>query len=57
MTAPVKPPRAEGLHTLAPEIARIVDALALAQVEREYRRRQRQAPDSDNDPRRDLRPL
>lgn len=36
MSAPFKPPRPPGLATLAPEIARIVDALALAQVEREY---------------------
>lgn len=36
MTAPVRPPRQEGLHTLAPELARIVDALARIQEERDY---------------------
>lgn len=36
MTAPVRPPR-EGLQTLAPEIARIVEALARVQEERDYR--------------------
>lgn len=35
MTAPVRPPR-DGLQTLAPEIARIVEALARVQEERDH---------------------
>lgn len=38
MTAPVRPPR-EGLRTLAPEIARIVEALARVQEERDHANR------------------
>lgn len=37
MTAPVRPPRPEGLHTLEPELARIIDALARCQEERDHR--------------------
>lgn len=41
MTAPFGSPRSRGPSTLAPEIERIVEALARAQEERDYRAKQR----------------
>lgn len=36
MTARFPPPREEGLHTLAPELIRIIEALARVVEERDY---------------------
>lgn len=36
MTAPIRPPHVGGLRTLAPELTKIVEALARAVEERDY---------------------
>lgn len=56
MTARFPPPRKEGLLTLAPELARIVEALARVAEERDYRAGILKFPEED-DPRRHLRSL
>lgn len=44
MSAPFRPPRSGGLQPLAPELARIVDALARVQEERDHARGGVQTP-------------
>jgi hypothetical protein len=62
VTVPVRPPRREGLHTLAPELARIVEALARVQAEKDSQTQgmgvtPMPSPTEPNDTRRPLRPL
>jgi hypothetical protein len=55
VSAPQPPPRPEGLAKLAPELTRIVEALARAAEERDYRASQ--VAKQNDDPSSDLRPL
>jgi hypothetical protein len=55
MTVAVRPPRPEGLRTLAPEVDRILQALARVAEERDYRATKPTEP--HDDPRRHLRPV
>lgn len=49
MTAPTRPPRPEGLRTLAPELARIVEALARVQEERDHLERAKPPQEKPHD--------
>lgn len=57
MTAPFPPPRRPGLRQLAPEMLRIVEALARVREERDHRAAANSSTTEDDAPRRDLRPL